>query len=218
VTRTVTELAEILEVKDAWELEVTAMLSHLGAVTLPPPVLAKLDAGRPLTEEETEMVARVPGISRDLVRTIPRLEGVAEAIGWHLSRYDGAGAGVGAPRGEDLPLAARILRVAVDFDAGMSQRPSVQATIGALRADAGAHDPRVLAALVAAHDVPDTQGPPRDVDVDDLAPGMVVYDDVYTTEGVLLISRGTEVTDALIHRIENYAGQGRVERCIRVHG
>jgi hypothetical protein len=47
VTRTVTELAEALEVQETWELEVTAMLSHLGAVTLPPAVLAKLDAGRP---------------------------------------------------------------------------------------------------------------------------------------------------------------------------
>jgi response regulator RpfG family c-di-GMP phosphodiesterase len=218
VTRTVTELAEALEVQETWELEVTAMLSHLGAVTLPPAVLAKLDAGRPLTEEEAEMVARVPAISRDLVSTIPRLEGVAQAIGWHLARYDGEGSGMGVPRGEDLPIAARILRLAADFDAGMSQRPSVQATISALRADAGAYDPRVLAALVTSHDVPDTQGPPRDVDVDDLVPGMVVFDDVYTTEGVLLISRGTEVTDALILRIENYARQKRVERRIRVHG
>jgi response regulator RpfG family c-di-GMP phosphodiesterase len=218
VTRTVTELAEALEIEDAWELEVTAMLSHLGAVTLPPAVLTKLDAGRPLNEEEAEMVGRVPGISRDLVRTIPRLEGVAEAIGWHLARYDGAGSGIGVPRGENLPLAARVLRLAADFDAGMSQRPSVQATVSALRADAGAYDPRVLAALVTAHDVADTQASPRDVDVDDLAPGMVVFDDVYTTEGVLLISRGTEVTDALILRIENYARQKRVARRVRVHG
>jgi len=218
VARTVTELAEALEIKEAWELEVTAMLSHLGAVTLPPAVLAKLDGGRPLTEEEAEMVDRIPGISRDLVSTIPRLEGVAEAIGWHRVRYDGAGSGVGAPRGEDLPLAARILRLAVDFDAGMSQRPSVQATISALRADAGAYDPRVLGALVTSYDVPDSQEPPRAVDVDDLAPGMVVFDDVRTTEGVLLISRETEVTDALILRIENYARQKRVERVITVLG
>jgi hypothetical protein len=47
---------------------------------------------------------------------------------------------------------------------------------------------------------------------------MVVFDDVYTTEGVLLISRGTEVTDALILRIENYAGQKGAEGRLRVHG
>jgi response regulator RpfG family c-di-GMP phosphodiesterase len=218
VTRTVKELAETLEVEEAWDLEVTAMLSHLGAVTLPPTVLAKLDAGRPLTEDEAEMVNRVPAISRDLVNTIPRLEAVAEAIGCYRARYDGEGTALGVPQGDDLPLAARILRLADDFDAGMSQRPSVQATISALRADAGAYDPRVLAALVDRHDVPGVQGPPRDVAVDDLTPGMVVFDDVYTTDGVLLISRGTEVTDPLILRFENYARQNRVDRLIRVHG
>jgi response regulator RpfG family c-di-GMP phosphodiesterase len=218
VTRTVTEIAEALAIEDPWDLEVAAMLSHLGGVTLPPNVLAKLDAGRPLTEDEAEMADRVPTISHDLVATIPRLEGVAEAIGWQRARYDGDGAAPGVPRGEDLPLAARILRLATDFDAGRSQRPSVQATISALRADEGAYDPRVLQALVEFHDVPDSQGPPQDVDVDDLVPGMVVFDDVFTTDGVLLISRGTEVTDSLILRFENYANQKRVARRIRVHG
>jgi DNA-binding NtrC family response regulator len=51
ITRTVTELAEALQIKEPWALEVTAMLAHLGAVTLPANVLAKLDSGRPLTDE-----------------------------------------------------------------------------------------------------------------------------------------------------------------------
>ncbi|MCW2635248.1 MAG: Response regulator c-di-GMP phosphodiesterase, RpfG family, contains and domain [Blastococcus sp.] len=218
VTRTVAELAEVLRVEEPWDIEVTAMLSHLGAVTLPPGVLAKLDAGRPLNEEEAEMADRVPEISRGLVATIPRLEGVSEAIGCHRARYDGRGSPSRVPYGDDLPLAARILRVAADFDAGMTQRPSVQATIGALRADSGAYDPKVLAALVACHDIPETQGPPREIDVADLEPGMVVFDDVLTTDGVLLISRGTVVSDPLILRFENYARQRRVSSRVCVHG
>jgi response regulator RpfG family c-di-GMP phosphodiesterase len=218
VTRVVTDLAEALRLEEPWDLEVAAMLSHIGAVTLPPNVLAKLDAGRPLSEEEAEMADRVPGISRDLVATIPRLEEVAEAIGYHRARYDGRGSAPRVPHGEDLPLAARVLRLAVDFDAGMSQRPSVQATISALQADAGAYDPRVLDALIACHDVPPTGAAPQDVDVLDLEPGMVVFDDVLTTEGVLLLSRGTVVTDALVQRLENYVRQDRVGRQIRVEG
>jgi response regulator RpfG family c-di-GMP phosphodiesterase len=216
VTRTVTDLAEALQVEEPWDLEVTAMLSHLGAVTLPPNVLAKLDSGRPLTEEEAEMAGRVPEISRDLVATIPRLEGVAEAIGCQRARFDGTGSAPRMPSGDDLPLAARILRVAVDFDAGMSQRPSAQATISVLRADPGAYDPRVLEALVSCHAASEAPAPPQDVDVLHLEPGMVVFDDVLTSEGVLLISRGTVVTDALTLRLENYARQNRVGRRIRV--
>lgn len=216
VSRTVTELAGALGLEDPWDLEVTAMLSHLGAVTLPPNVLEKLDAGRPLSEDEAAMAARVPEISRKLVAEIPRLEAVAEAIGCYRARYDGRMSPPGTPRGGELPLGARVLRVAADFDAGMSQRPAVQDTISAMQGDAGAYDPRVLETLVGLHGVPDIGGTPREIDVDDLEPGMMIFDDVLTTDGVLLISRGTEVTDPLILRLENYISQGRVGRRMRV--
>jgi response regulator RpfG family c-di-GMP phosphodiesterase len=214
----VAELVEELGIEEPWEIEVTSMLSHLGAVTLPPTVLAKLEAGRPLDEDEREMDSRVLGLSRDLVADIPRLEEVAAGIGLQRTRYDGQGAAPGTPTGEDLPLGARILRVAVDFDAGMSQRPSVQATIGLLQADAGAYDPLVLEALVRAHGVSDSVPAPRTVGVDDLLPGMVVFDDILTSAGVLLVGRGTVVTEPLIHRLENYAGRGDVRGSICVTG
>lgn len=218
VTRVVTELAEALEIEEPWEIEVTAMLAQLGGVTLPPKVLTKLDAGRPLDEEERAMAGRVPELSRELVAAIPRLEVVADSIGWQQARFDGQGAAPGVPVGDELPLAARILHVAVDFDAGMSQRPSVQGTIGALRADVGAYDPQVLDALARCHDVSDQQAAPQDLAVEDLQEGMVIFDDVLTTEGVLLVGRGTVVTDTLLQRLENYASQDRVRGPIRVEG
>jgi response regulator RpfG family c-di-GMP phosphodiesterase len=218
ITRTVTELAEALRIQEPWALEVTAMLAHLGAVTLPANVLAKLDSGRPLTDEQADMVNRVPDISRDLVASIPRLEEVAEAIGRFRLRYDGLGAPIGAPSGEDLPLAARILRVAADFDEEMSQRPSIQDSLTVMRANAGAYDPRVLEALVVCHEAPVGEGAPREMDVEELRSGMVIFDDVFSSEDLLLVSRGTVVTEPLILRLENYANQGRVGRLIRVRG
>lgn len=217
ITRTVTELAEALGIEEPWEIEVTAMLAHLGAVTLPPNVLEKLDTGRPLSEEEEDMAARVPEISRKLVGAIPRLEEVAAAIGWHRARFDGQPATPHVPSGADLPLAARVLRVAVDFDTGTSQRPAVQDTLAAMTADAGAYDPRVLEALVGIHGGEAVGGEPLEIDIDQLEPDMVVFDDVLTTDGVMLISRGTVVTEPLVLRLENYIGQGRVGRRLRVH-
>lgn len=218
VTRTITELAEALAIEDPWEVEVTGMLAYVGAVTLPRNVLEKLHAGRPLNEEEAEMAARVPGVSRDLVATIPRLEGVAEAIGLHRVRYDGKGPGPDVPRGDQLPFGARVLRVAIDFDSGTSQRPSVQDTVNAMRADGGAYDPRVLDALIQRHAAPELDEPPREIDVLDLEEALVIFDDVFTTDGVLLVGRGTVVTDSLILRLENYSSQGRVGSTLRVTG
>lgn len=216
VTRTVTEIAEAMDIQEPWELEITSMLAHLGCVTLPPVVLAKLDAGRPLTDDETEMLGRVPATSRTLVASIPRLEHVAEAIGSSPLRYDGLGSPLGAPKGQDIPLASRVLRAALDFDSGVSQRPSVQDTLAVMATNAGAYDPNVLSALMRCHDTARPQGAPVEVEVDRLDAGMVIFDDVLTTDEILLIGRGTVVTEALVVRLENYARQDRVARTIRV--
>lgn len=218
VTRTVTELTQQLQIEEPWEVEITAMLAHLGTVTLPPKLLEKLESGRPLDDDEREMERRVPALSRDLVAGIPRLESVADAIGWHRARYDGAGTVGDVPRGDDLPLSARVLRVAADFDAGMSQRPSVQDTLQALRADAGAYDPAVLDALSRVHDAADAEPAPKALSTVDLQPDMVVFDDVVTTDGVLLVGRGTVVTEALISRLENFVRQQRVRDEVWVRG
>jgi response regulator RpfG family c-di-GMP phosphodiesterase len=218
VSTTATELAEALELDEPWEVHITAQLALLGAVALPSEVHAKLDGGRPLTEDEQAMVDRVPQLSRDLVAAIPRLESVAEAIGWQSARFDGAGARIGAPTGVQLPLGARILKVALDFERGMSQQRSVQRTIAVLRADAGAYDPAVLDALARAHDSEDVGLTPRDVTIDELVPGLVVFDDIVTSTGVLLVGRGAEVTSALVERLENFSAQGRIGTTVRVTG
>ena len=44
-----------------------------------------------------------------------------------------------------------------------------------------------------------------------------IFDDIHTVDGLLLVSRGTVVTDALIYRLENYISQGRVEPRMRIH-
>jgi hypothetical protein len=41
---------------------------------------------------------------------------------------------------------------------------------------------------------------------------MVIFEDVFTTDGVPLVRRGTVGREPLILRLENYADQGRVGR------
>ncbi|MGY1843738.1 HD domain-containing phosphohydrolase [Modestobacter sp. SYSU DS0875] len=218
VTRTVLELAEALEVEDPWEIEITSMLGALGVVSIPPSVFAKIDGGRPLDEEEQAMLGRIPQVSRDLVARIPRLEHVADAIGWQPFRYDGRGSGTGVPVGADLPVASRVLKVAVDFHMGLDRRPSVQDSIAALRADAGAYDPEVLDALIRCHATEEAAAVPYEVTVAELRPGMLVFDDVTTTSGVLLVGRGTTVTEPLVHRLENFLQQGQITGRLLVIG
>ncbi len=217
ISSTALEVAQVLQIQDAWAVEMTAQLSSLGAVALPAAVLTKLDRGRPLEVEEREMVDRVPALSRDLVAAIPRLEAAAEAIGWQRARFDGQDSGPGVPTGTDLPLSARILRVAVDFESRMSVQKSVERAIGVLRSEVGAYDPDVVEALATAHELTpagsDAEGL---VDVDQLRAGMVVSEDLYTVDALLLVGRGTEVTDTLVERLKNFEELGRFQGQILV--
>jgi response regulator RpfG family c-di-GMP phosphodiesterase len=56
--------AEHLKFKQTWDLELAAMLSKIGCVTIPQAVLERARAGRMLSGPEADMMARVPAWNR----------------------------------------------------------------------------------------------------------------------------------------------------------
>jgi len=204
IARTVSELAEALHLEDRWEVEITAMLSQLGAVSLPPSVLDKLNAGMPLDSDEKDVVKRVPLVSEQLLAAIPRLERVVTAVGMQRVRYDGLGGAAGGPKGRDIPLAARMLRLAVDFDALASRRVPALTAISQMRGNQGAYDPDLLDALAGLFTVGGDEDDRVEVTLDRMQPGMVLMDDVLSRRGTLLLGRGSVVTSALLERLRNH--------------
>ena len=95
-------LADEIELENRWEVEVAAMLAHIGAVTLPADTAEKLYAGEVLTPAETAMVDRMPKSARRLLANIPRLEGVIAILdAFHNPA---------ALPADEIPAGARILR------------------------------------------------------------------------------------------------------------
>jgi response regulator RpfG family c-di-GMP phosphodiesterase len=216
IARTVSELTEAMNVQDPWEVEVAAMLAQLAAVSLPPGVLDKLDTGRPLNEDEQDMVNRVPSVSEQLIATIPRLEGVAKAIGMQQARYDAANAKPGSPAGKEIPLAARMLHVATDFDMLTSGRVPAVTAIAQLRKKPGVYDPEVLDVLAKCYTPDDEAGGSVEVNLDDLQPGMVLLEDLINGRGIVLLGRGTAVTAVTLQRLRNHLAQDGVSGAIVV--
>jgi response regulator RpfG family c-di-GMP phosphodiesterase len=107
----------------------------------------------PLTPEELAVVRRHPVVGGRILRRLRHFEREAEAVEHHLERYDGTGH-PDAQRGEDIPLAARIVAIADAFDAMTSPRPyrppqSLEAALDEVRGGAGAQfDPRLVEAFV----------------------------------------------------------------------
>ena len=191
-------LAGKLDVGDAWEIEVAAMLSHVGAVTLPAETAERLRAGEALTAEEQAMVDRLPTVTEGILGHIPRLEGVLQIIANYGRRFDSTEAE------GTLPIGARILRVAVDADRFTAGGRDRATALEAMIASSGVYDPEVLMALAGIIAEARRSTRIREVKLRQLEVGMILADDVTTHAGQMLVPRGFTVTAGLVERLRNF--------------
>ena len=80
IRKHVAALSTAIGLEEPWEVEVAALLVHLGAVTLPAETAEKLYRGTTLNPGEQRMVDRVPDLTRRILEHIPRLEGVVAIL------------------------------------------------------------------------------------------------------------------------------------------
>ena len=215
VRRVVRKLCEELGVDDSWQFEIAAMLSQIGCVTVPPDTLDKMYYGRTLKPEEVQMLNAHPTVGRDLVANIPKLENVAEIIAYQQKRFDGSGIPADSVAGKDIPLGARILKVALDYDTlKWSGETDLQVAVE-LRRCSRWYDPEVLAAMETVVGF-ETALEIQEIAAKDLTMHMIIAEDVTTTDGMLLVSKGQEVTLSLYQRLRNFANNKRIEEPMRV--
>ena len=142
-------------------LRLGALLHDIGKIGVSDAILRKTG---PLTPEEFEQIKRHPGLGARILRQVPFLAPHLQIVELHHERPDGRGYPYGL-RGEDIPLAARIVHVADAFDAMTSARAyraaraASEAFTELQRCADTQFDPPCVAALLAAmpstHDMPE---------------------------------------------------------------
>jgi hypothetical protein len=200
-------LAERLDMADAWEVEIAAMLLQLGAVTLPDATAERLYAGAVLSEAEQAMVAAVPAATQRILGHVPRLEGVQQIL-----------ADVGRPyRSEGRPpsMGGRMLRIVADYDELESRGTTRPAVLATMRGRDGVYDRQLLDAYALARGPSEPVDEVVEVRLIDLRAGMTLADDVRHRNGSLLIARGYKVTAALIERLDHLP-RGHLREPLRV--
>jgi putative nucleotidyltransferase with HDIG domain len=125
------------------------VLHDLGKLVLRESIYQKPGA---LSYEGSALMRGHPLVGADILKPLRFLSHEAEAICRHHERYDGAGY-PGGLKGEQIPLAARLIAVADAFDAMTSTRPyraamPIEAALDQIRRNAGTQfDPVVTAAF-----------------------------------------------------------------------
>ena len=100
-------------------LTLGALLHDVGKIGIPDRILHK--PGR-LTDEEYEIIKRHPALGARMVAPVKELAPAVPAVRYHHERFDGKGYPDGL-RGEDIPLAARIVSVVDAYDSMLRERP-----------------------------------------------------------------------------------------------
>jgi response regulator RpfG family c-di-GMP phosphodiesterase len=215
VERLVAQLARALKAEDAWRLEVAAMLSQIGCVTIPEETLVKVYHGKSLNLDEVRLLQAHPRVGADLLAHIPRLEAVAEIIAHQETRFHAAAGQPDGPSGERLPLGARVLKVALDFDKLTEAGASGFEALAEIRRRHGWYDDRVVDALQSVIET-GRQYESSKLPVRELAPHMIVAQDIYSSTGLLLVAKGLEITPSHLARLGNFVERGLIGEPLEV--
>lgn len=209
------ELGRAVGAKALWPIEVAAMLSQVGCVTLPTKTIEKLYHGHPLTPDEQLATDRLPALGEQLLASIPRLEDVRSSLIHQADHFDGMGKSPNALQGEAIPLGARILKIVLDFDMLEAQGLTASVALDTMRGRLGWYDPRLFDAFARLRGARGQQNEIREIPLRLVVTGMVFVEDVKTAAGVLLLPRGYEVTEGLVDRIRNFVVNGNVKVIVR---
>ena len=208
--------------KTVWELELAAMLSQIGRVTIPATLLAKERAGLSLTGPEMDVLNRVPEVGARLLEKIPRLENVVAFVRYQQKHFDGSGSPSDSVAAGAIPIGARILKVLGDLIAIETKSVSKAAAFQRLQERKGWYDPEVLAAASRCFDVwlgvPDEKRPPSEpMRIEDLRTSHVLAQDIRTKDGSLIMAADTKLSPTILEKLVNFKALGTIDGTILVH-
>jgi two-component system cell cycle response regulator len=114
-------IAQELGLKEAevFAISTAGLLHDIGKIAIPDHLLQK---AIPLSENEQALMKQHPELGAQILEVSPYLQDLMPAVHYHHENWDGTGY-PDALAGEDIPLAARIIRVSEAYETMLSDRP-----------------------------------------------------------------------------------------------
>ena len=155
----------LMSVKDAYVLEIAALLHDIGKIGVPDAILLKPG---PLTSEEWRVMQHHDQIGVEIVASSFPHPQLVEIVRFHHTTFAGNADAPGMPAGKDIPLGARIVTIVDSYDAMVSDRvyrkgrPQDEAFAELRRCAGSQFDPELVEHFIkvvreyAVHEIPGT--------------------------------------------------------------
>lgn len=206
IRRYVKHIVTELDLPNAWQFELAAMLSQIGCVTIPPDVLALLYAGDALSEEQQDMYAHHPETGGAILAHIPRMEVVSAIIRRQNESFSNHVAPLKEMKEYMIATGAQLLRVVNDFDQYVSGGMNYQQAITRLRNAGDEYNQHMIDALENLQKTgDDAVRPIKRLPLKQLAVGMLVLENITAKNGLLIVPKGYEITYPSLIMIQNFA-------------
>jgi FixJ family two-component response regulator len=205
VLRCVRQLSNILKLTPSWEVEAAAMLSQIGWITIPAEIANKLATNQSLSPEESRAFRGHPAAAARIIERIPRLETVAKIVEAQLAPVPEVGSVVGVDDhlSEPVGFAAAILRAAIDFDDARRRGLSAADALTAMELRTDHYHPQIMSAIARIEQL-ELEERTSAVPVAQLAPGMILEQDICTRNGMCLVGKGIQVTATILERVHGF--------------
>ncbi len=215
-------LASDMSSLHAQDVYYAALLHGIGKLSLPDELLHK-----PLTRmttDELRLFLQHPLRGQMVLTPVAQLHQVALIVLHQYERFNGRGTPNGLA-GIDIPLGARIVAVARDFEGlrlGEIGPPhSVEQALDVITSQAGVrYDPQIVERFVALMREPATLGiasSVSEVKSGQLREGMQLADDLRTHRGVLLMTKGSVISAHQIDLVRRFEAREGTPFDILVH-
>jgi CheY-like chemotaxis protein len=196
----VRHMATQLELPNLWEFDLASMLSQIGCIAVPSEILEKRHACTALTAEEQKIFASHPSVGQKLLARIPRLEVIADIIGYQMMPFREL---------RDLKISdvvrvgAQMLMTAIRLDEAVSGGASQESALKFMTDRPEVYQPRLTIALGSAQ-VGAVEMEVRTIRMRDLRPNMIINEDLWAQNGLLLVAKGQSISEPVIARLLNF--------------
>ena len=217
IKRFMKHIVKQLNLPNAWQFELAAMLSQIGCVAIPPDILKMMYSGKELSEEDQKVYSSYLSVGSKLIANIPRLELVSEMIeGQQKTFKEQVHNGSGLNK-YMIDMGSQILRVVVDFDKLVILGHDYLSALKELRKQKNLYNPHVLNALESFDfDSINKESLVKTVYVKNIIAGVIAYENIKSKNGILLVPKGQEITYAVIAKLQNFAQGVGVHEPFRV--